>query len=537
MIAMSSTNFPSKTTSGNKTSIARVPHSRKKASSTPIPSSQSTQDANDGTTAVGRPRKGSLADFLFGFMYEEDETLEDSYYRSTVEPSTRIWNPLNLALFLSCFLNQAASAVPVALVTVLTERFHPLPASRIATAAALGSASGKLLNGPVGDLAGARRTSVLYSVALSFALLGLAGAVTPSQVVLACFLTEFVASVQWPTVIVTLAAHHRGDTTGKYEAGIWVTSLGSRLGSLSSVLVSCTLLRWQWHWRFLALLVGSWTALMASSITYLYVTDTPDHKHAPQHPIDITQFEKWFPPNSKRSKLSQCMGMIKYICVDTHILPSVRYIVSRPTFWIVAVAHVGACMVRTSERLLGSYFLETRSVDDPSRASIFAVALSTGMVAGLTIAGNAFATSAERPRKWLVSRLYLLTIISCYALAFWSLPWVERAIPADVRSIFQCMAAACAGFGIAVPYYHIPSLVGATFPHKALYVAYTDALGLVTATTIWHSILPGPNSWPYAWAGVALVVVIAGLFMVEFMEHSFCRPKHGGTFEQTILFA
>jgi hypothetical protein len=42
---------------------------------------------------------------------------------------------------------------------------------------------------------------------------------------------------------------------------------------------------------------------------------------------------------------------------------------------------------------------------------------------------------------------------------------------------FQIMAVVAAGFGIAVQFYHVPSLVGATFgADKGLFSAYTDGV-------------------------------------------------------------
>ena len=111
-------------------------------------------------------------------------------------------------------------------------------------------------------------------------------------------------------------------------------------------------------------------------------------------------------------------------------------------------------MVRTSERILGTYLYDT-SVNDHlslNRASGLAAFLSLGTVAGLVLAGGVFASGHERERKWLVSRLYVATIVACYVLALIAIPPLRYALPIPSEAItsLQILAISVAGFGIAV---------------------------------------------------------------------------------------
>ena len=529
---------------------------------------------------------------------------DDFLYRSTLEPSANIWNRLNAALFFTLMLSSLATAVPVTLVASMSQAFlvssdetnrHAATASsfapRAAAAAVLGTSLGKFVNGPVMDLWGARRTSVLYSLLLALALLLCAVAPSADLALAACFLVEFFASVQWPCCIVTLATHYRGNAMGMYEGGIYVTSLATRTGSLVGIpCLSLLLYHHYLHWRMVAVL-GAWCALLASSVTYLYVVDSPERQNDPQNPLDLTQLQKWFPSyfsttstnhhhhypqpkdtswremTAKLPPLSLSLRIIYTVC-RTNIYPSLRHILQSGTFWIVALAHTGASMVRTSERVLGTYLFETSSSSSltssfspsgklaPDRASGLAVFQAVGMVAGLVIAGSLFASRPERPRKWLVSRLYVLTIASCYVLALLAIPSVRQGIsyvvPDGTILAMQVLAIASCGFGIAVQFYHIPGLVGATFGcDKGLFLSYCDGVAYGIASMVWKIIghvlalnnddqygTTGGNGmgWAYAWAAVALILIPSAILMVEFMEHYFCRPYHGGTYE-TILFA
>jgi len=173
------------------------------------------------------------------------------------------------------------------------------------------------------------------------------------------------------------------------------------------------------------------------------------------------------------------------------------------------------------------------------------VFLSVGTVAGLMIAGNMFASRQERQRKWLISRLYIFTIASCYVLALFAIPSLRRALNSpELVTAFQVMAITAAGFGIAVQFYHIPSLVGAAFGcDKGLFSSYSDGVAYGVASVVWRvvgDVVENGNAdgggWAYGWAAVALLLILAGVLMVEFFEHYFCRHRCGGPYE-TIIFA
>jgi len=238
---------------------------------------------------------------------------------------------------------------------------------------------------------------------------------------------------------------------------------------------------------------------------------------------------------------------------------SLKHILGSGTFWIVAVAHTGASMVRTSERVLASYFVATNASSiSKDQAASLTVWHSVGTVAGLLIAGQAFAAvgnnqeqQQQRTRKWMVSRLYMASIVSCYVLAMTAIPVVHGLAP-DFFVVVQVMAVVTATFGVAVQSYHIPSLVAAASSFgcdKGLYLAYTDGVGYGLSSLVWQFVSraiqrhptaddndQGGGGWAYGWAAVALLLILSAILMVEFMEHYFCRPtRHGGTYETIIL--
>ena len=271
-----------------------------------------------------------------GLEYEAEN---NNNYENNVHTGVNIWSKLNVALFLSYALTSAAAAVPVALVpimasdilssssssssnnginngnidngesnTILSTSSSSNFASRLASRAVLGTALGKFVNGPAGDILGARRVAVCYGLALSVTLLILGnvgksggsddnnnddddGSATTggSAAVFTCATVEFLQSVQWPCVAVVLAAHNNNnsnstsgtnngscsndkrknssgsgnESNGGYDSGIYVASMGGRIGSLLSSLGTTVLLRYgRCGWRVLVRL--------ASLVSFIY---------------------------------------------------------------------------------------------------------------------------------------------------------------------------------------------------------------------------------------------------------------------------
>jgi len=500
-----------------------------------------------------------LSGWFFGFMYEDDYNESFDFDDGDEEEGTDVgagtWNPLNVAIFASYTLTTAATALPILLIPTIGQDFledeneKSAFSSRAASSAVLGIACGKFLNGQIGDFLGARRTSSLYSMLLAMALLGLALSRSAASATTACFYVEFFQSVQWPCIIVVLGTHYNPPHhTTQYESGIFMTSIASRFGSLLGIPVFSMLLH-QSNWR-LVCLIGAWIAAIGSSITFLYVTDSPIRVNEPQNPLhpNLLQQVVMLDPIKKPKRFLVVLAKVLHAVITNNVLPSFRHVLTSGTFWVVALAHTGSSMVRSSQRIIGTYFYDTSfGYLSKSRAGGLAIFLSLGSILGLGIAGNLFAQRKERQRKWLVSRLYMFTIVACYSLAILAIPRFRHFINSPELVLFlQVVCSLCMGFGISVMYSLIPGLVGSAFGrHRGSYVAYTDGVAFGVASIVWKIVAgavangnPEGGGWAYGWAAVALLVVLCAILMIEFMEHYFVRApgRHNGTYE-TIIFA
>ena len=495
------------------------------------------------------------------------------------------YNKLNLSLFLSYTLTSAATSIPITLVPTIAmdivtitsadnnENTNMIETSTmissiIASYAVFGTAIGKFWNGPMGDLFGARRVSCMFSLLLCACLFYLSCSRTKRHVYWACAAVEYYQSAQWPCIVVILAAHYKNNennvsqmktsqkeyeyavnnaaTNARYEGGVYITSLGSRMGSLFSTFATTILLRYyQWHWRNITRL-GSLMAFFSFLVTYKMVTDSPDKLHDPQNPIGSM-------PNLS-GNLRQSKGYVSGIGIRLynlamfvyseillkHILPSLKHVLTSAIFWVVAISHSGGSVVLSSVRILGTYFQDTSyGTISESQAGSATIFLSVGVLMGLAVCGNIFTASRnQKAKRDLVFKLYMMAIIMCYTLAFLAIPVVRKNLfrsPIIVATL-QAIVTLFMGAGVAVQANCIPAIVGATFgKNKGLYAAYTDGVAYGVSSIVWKIVAgaveeghPEGSGWAYGWAAVALLIILASALMIAFMDHYFVMADMKG---------
>jgi hypothetical protein len=88
--------------------------------------------------------------------------------------------------------SSSLSIFPKTITTTSTSLFT----SRATSASVLGTSFGKMIHGPMIDIIGARRTSIRHSILLGTSLLLLTMATSATTIIYACFLVEFMNSVQ-----------------------------------------------------------------------------------------------------------------------------------------------------------------------------------------------------------------------------------------------------------------------------------------------------------------------------------------------------
>lgn len=475
--------------------------------------------------------KPSVAGFLFGFMLEESFVEDETALSSDCTEGENIIFSTKLALCGSLFLSSAASATPVTLIGTIAQTWISQEqdnmhisgfTSKAAAFAVLGLSTGKFINGPIGEIVGATRVSMVFSLLLSISLIFLSLSWNEQSSVQACFCVEFCQSVQWPLVIVLLASHCSGNY---FEGGIYATLLSAQFGSLFSIPFTSFLLRYH-NWRIVSFLAAI-MPIVSGLITFVFIDDSPGIRHSPQNPISPGTIQKL---TSSRNKYAAVLKFIQLV-FSKNILPPISVVLGSPTFWIVSISHAGDAMVRSSARVLGSYYLATSNGNlSENKASALSVILLLGTISGMAIAGNLFTSWSSRARKRLITRLYVVTIFSCYLLGILAIPKIQRIFDETGLIVtFQLVVTFAMGFGTSIQPY-IPGLVGASFGHnKGVFAAYSDGIANALSYIVWR-IVNGSVSrqsttigWTYGWAAVALLVVVCALLMVEFFEYYFIR--------------
>ena len=473
-----------------------------------------------------------MANYFLGFMMEEDSAVEE-ITDAPSEPYISQWNKLNIALFLGLILTTAATTVPVTLIPTIARSLtlDTVVSTRATESAIFGAALGKFFNGPLGDLLGARRLSLANAIVSAIALFILAISWNEASVLWACFFIEFSQSVQWPCVIVILAQHYGTKDKQQLDGSIYVTSMAPRFGRLISIPLVSLLLR-TLSWR-IVVIVGNVMALAGASVIYIFVRDSPSQWHEPQNPISTSHYQQL--EHQLHTSLPLWKNAVGILTFCQHIFwanlfPVLRTVLTQKTFWIVAFAHSGDTMVQTSQRVLGSYFQDTSfGTLSENRAGGLSVALSFGLVAGLAVAGGIFTRARPRKRKRLILRLYVLTITSCYLLGLLAIPRLRALVgePGFILGL-QVIVTFFLGVGIAVQS-NIPGLVGATYgKSKGLFCSYTDGVAYAVSSWVWKVVSNAVHNgnlegggWAYGWAAVALLEILCGIVMVEFMEQYF----------------
>ncbi|KAL7437172.1 hypothetical protein ACHAXH_004803 [Discostella pseudostelligera] len=445
-------------------------------------------------------------------------------------------------------------------------------ASHLTSVVTLVTAFGKFINGILVDIAGARRLLLIYGLCTCLALVGLKHCTTPNGAIACSAAVEFFSSINWSAGIVILGAHygsHGNESDGTFERGLHVTSLACRCGSLLAIPLSSLLMKWtDLAWRDVAGL-AAWAAFGGVAVFYFYLSDSPGKVHDPQNPIrtlpnsigdnDVAHrhsyhpsFHSWTPIHPTLSQRA-----LNFISSVYHTaIPSIRAILLSRVFWVVAAAHAGATMVKSSERILGTYFRDTSyGVVTESKAGAMTMFLSLGMLAGLLAGGKAFARATDSEQrthttnghysehrvqdgtslayaaqigtKNMIAFFYCLSICMCYTLSFCALPVVRKALHLPVLVlVLQVMATLGLGFGVAVQYYHIPAIVSAAYgKNRGLYTAYTEGVAALVSSIVWRIVggaveegNPQGGGWAYGWAAVALLLIFCGTLMVSILE-------------------
>ena len=108
-------------------------------------------------------------------------------------------------------------------------------------------------------------------------------------------------------------------------------------------------------------MINAFLALVGSAIAFYLLNDSPEKKHEPQgKPLSFK-----------------------------NVRNSLGDVLTRKHFWMVAFGQFSNCLVRTAERILGSFYVDTTDVDEATAGGL-TVFLAAGFLVGIFILGPIF---------------------------------------------------------------------------------------------------------------------------------------------------
>lgn len=459
--------------------------------------------------------------------------------KKSFESTTKL--KIHHILFISYAFHTASTTIPILLSPSIAKEYYPSNSSSTSSAnnqisifisqivsnSVLGTSIGKFINGPICDLFGSRRISIIYSTLWIITVYIISHTYNKKYILLGCTLMEFFSSVQWPCYVNILAQHY-ADNNNMYEYSIYACSLGSRLGSLICLGARiCVGVSDDFDWRITLRKYSCLSSFIATVVMVTWAWDSPLNMHDPINKVETTQTQKL----SKREYI-QCI-------LKDQFFPSFKRVITSGVFWVVSIAHIGSSMIKSSERILGMYYYDTSAQDERSEEySAMVIFLSLGFFFGLAVLGNKFTNATIAQRKRYILRWYGITIICCYALSLlgvYHIRVILEQISDRIVLWLQLLITFLMGSCIAVQYYTIPAIVATVFgKEKGMYASYTDGVACAVTSLVWKGVgtmvqkgNPQISGWSYGWAAVAIVLSLSALIMMEFLDYYFCFGRNG----------
>jgi hypothetical protein len=416
---------------------------------------------------------------------------------------TRI-TALNKALFATYFCNAVSVTLPVILMPLIAAEQTSLAGSSLATAAfvastasvsTLGGGFGKFINGFVCKALGGRVSASLYLTAMAGFHLWLSFNNTGPIFGWILAGLDFCASIQWTACSLILANHY--DTSpAEFAAGITILSLASTSGVLFSKIGGIVLLQYVSSWSIVAR-VGAVVAVVGAILVRSLVTEMP------------LQAGGITPSSIKRFNIR---GVVR----------SLGNVLGSRIFWLVGLAHATTFLARTSDRVLGSFFLESTSLPRHLCGGLTA-SVTLGFVHGLGKGKMFYSLKDTQSKTRLLRKNYAKATLSCLALALLANQKVATVLFPS-KYVIAGLVALLTGVmasSLSFQFYQIPPMTSKMFGEDtAGCLSFLDGMGCFLSAPIWavtSQIVGGLGiyGWSTAWVMLAFLFGSGGALMLR----------------------
>jgi hypothetical protein len=485
----------------------------------------------------------------------------------------------------------SASASATASAATLVAAYTPAAfAVAVTSIATFGSGLGKLVNGFVCQSFGGRMCSSVYLALMSLVFVGFSVLPTslmsgsPTIVGVTNASVDFLHSILWTCSTVVLSQHYASSSDSdveKFSKGITALSLSSTAGALTSKLGFSFLLGLgaagaggdAITWRIVARLAACF-AVVGSLVAFNFIKDDPAVTVLEQTALDVdtitstssSQLQPSQPPSPAVSAPAFQWNDVKQSCR--------RVLLETPNqmFWWFGLAHSMAFVIRTCDKVLGTFFREIAPEISQSMAGGLTSAVTIGFVYGLLSATNtkskksageedavetqnnsASSSSSPPNRRSLFITRYVGTVVSTLVLAACASPVITDSQflhlgKGPLLAVVAAVASGCLASNISYQFYQLPplfakKLFGNNKGDRSVCISLIDGIGFFMSSALWSlvaqltkggggtSTITGINAastssyfgglqqmlqgWPLAWTCLAFCFAAGGTVMMK----------------------
>lgn len=373
---------------------------------------------------------------------------------------------LSFATISAYVCNMICTTAPIVLVPVISadptfgvEAAGMTSASFVAKLASItmfGGLAGKIINGFVCQANGARRSLSLYLLCVSGCLAMISKCNTFGQLAFATSGLEFFGTIMW-TASNVLFATHFADDPARFTRQVGILSLCSTFAQiLSKVGISYVLSLTDWRTVSKCL---TFVGLLGLYFVQAFVNDSPDRKVEPQ---------------------------VENASVG-RVIQTIREVTSNPIFWRVGIAHATVFLVRTSDKVLGSFFRFASGLPLNICGGLTS-SLTVGFAIGVIQNGNKY-SSLDSPEKerLFVKSLYQRAGLCALALAACAIPSVSSLVGnSDLLAGIIILLSGAMAHSVSFQFYNLPSTYAKNCgENKAVTLSFMDAMGFLVSAPMW----------------------------------------------------
>ena len=385
----------------------------------------------------------------------QDEVVQKTQTRTATSKEAASETRMAKTVSLAYFCTAIAVNLPIVLMPTIAGEIANsakestfVPATFIASVAAavsMGGGLGKLVNGAVCQVLGGRRSMAIYMMGISIVSLVFSFCNNKSPQLFGGILSlmEFMWSIQWTASSVVLANHYTSNAA-QFSAAITRLSLMSTAGTILSKVGGTALLSVT-SWAVVAR-VGALAALLgAARIAFGGIDPALSDGEKKSRAWRIHPFGQ---STSQQS---------------ASLVDSFGKALGNPAFWLIGFAYSSVFLARTSDRVLGSFYVHVSGLSK-SLCGGLTTSCTVGFAHGLG-RGRVFHRLPNKATKLrFLKHNYTTAVVATLGLAICGSSWLIQligfpVIRAAVVALLSGIATSCLSF----QFYQLPSMFANEF--------------------------------------------------------------------------